>query len=55
MLKFNLCQNIYLKLEGRMKKNGQVKINGKWYDRGTKVCPTCKNILPYGRQCGICR
>jgi hypothetical protein len=37
------------------RKNGQWKDkNGKWRNRGDRVCPTCDNIVPYGKVCGNC-
>lgn len=36
------------------RKNGQWQKDGKWYNKGDRVCPNCKNIVPYGKQCGFC-
>jgi hypothetical protein len=27
---------------------------GAWHDKGERTCPTCPNIIPYGKQCGYC-
>lgn len=34
--------------------NGQWQKDGKWYNKGDRVCPNCKNIVPHGKQCGFC-
>jgi hypothetical protein len=37
------------------RKNGQWKDkNGIWRDKGTRLCPVCGNVLPFGKQCGNC-
>ena len=37
------------------RKNGQWKDkNGRWQDKGTRSCPKCGNILPWGKVCGYC-
>jgi len=37
------------------RRNGQININGKWYERGTRTCPFHKdNIIPPGKSCGMC-
>jgi hypothetical protein len=37
------------------RKNGQWKDkNGNWQDKGTRSCPKCGNILPWGKTCGFC-
>lgn len=37
------------------RKNGQWKDSkGNWHDKGERICPTCKRILPYGKTCGYC-
>jgi len=28
--------------------------DGKWRDKGTRVCPKCNNEIPPGLQCGRC-
>ena len=35
------------------RKNGQWQKDGKWYNKGDRVCK-CGNIIPYGKQCGFC-
>ena len=38
------------------RKNGQWQDkNGQWQDKGTRACPRCGNVLPWGKQCGICQ
>jgi len=37
------------------RKNGQWKDKkGRWQDKGSRECPTCGNILPWGMRCGNC-
>lgn len=41
--------------ENTRRKNGQWKDKkGNWQDKGTRSCPKCGNILPWGKQCGFC-
>ena len=38
------------------RRNGQWKDNeGNWHDRGERICPNCKTVLPEGKFCGSCR
>ncbi len=37
------------------RKNGQWKDrNGKWHNRGDRVCHNCSNVVPFGMKCGNC-
>jgi len=37
------------------RRNGQWKDKkGNWQDKGTRSCPKCGNILPWGKTCGYC-
>lgn len=41
--------------EQRRRKMGQWKDSeGNWHDRGARICPNCKQVLPEGKQCGNC-
>lgn len=38
------------------RKNGQWKDEkGGWHDKGDRICPRCKVVLPSGMKCGKCR
>ena len=38
------------------RKNGQWKDDkGVWHDKGERLCPKCKQVLPFGMTCGNCR
>ena len=38
------------------RKNGQWQgKDGKWYNRGDRVCGKCGNIIPFGKSCGYCQ
>ena len=37
------------------RRNGQWKgKDGKWHDKGERLCPGCSAVLPYGKGCGNC-
>lgn len=37
------------------RKNGQWQDSkGRWQEKGSRECPTCGNIIPYGMKCGNC-
>ena len=37
------------------RKNGQWQSkDGKWHDRGTRICK-CGNEIPFGKECGYCK
>jgi len=38
------------------RKNGQWQgKDGKWYNKGDKVCSTCGNVVPFNKECGYCK
>lgn len=38
------------------RKNGQWQgKDSKWHNRGEHECSYCGNIVPYGKQCGVCK
>ena len=37
------------------RRSGQWKDKqGRWHDRGERVCPNCDNVVPEGKYCGRC-